>query len=242
VSHAEPIALYERSLALDRHFVPAQARLAGELAGRVLNDLTDSRDADIARAEELVEHALAAEPRNYLAHLAKGQVLRAQGRFEEAISAYETVIDLNRNFAYVMSCLGQCKLFTGCPEEAISLEQQFIRLGPRDHMIGIAYARIGDAHLLQSRTGDAIAWLEKARSAVPDHPHPHALLAAAYALEGQAERADDELALARRLSSDDRYSSIARLKAVRYFGVPKTRALFEATYLAGLRKAGMPEA
>jgi hypothetical protein len=38
-----------------------------------------------------------------------------------------------------------------------------------------------------------------------------------------------------------RYSSIARLQAVGYFGVPKIRALYEATYLAGLRKAGMPE-
>ena len=27
----------------------------------------------------------------------------------------------------------------------------------------------------------------------------------------------------------------------RYWGVPKIRALFEATYFAGLRKAGMPE-
>jgi hypothetical protein len=26
-----------------------------------------------------------------------------------------------------------------------------------------------------------------------------------------------------------------------YWGVPKIRALFEATYSAGLRKAGMPE-
>jgi hypothetical protein len=26
-----------------------------------------------------------------------------------------------------------------------------------------------------------------------------------------------------------------------YLGVPKVRALFEATYFAGLRKAGMPE-
>jgi hypothetical protein len=26
-----------------------------------------------------------------------------------------------------------------------------------------------------------------------------------------------------------------------YWGVPKVRALFEATYLAGLRKAGLPE-
>ena len=39
---------------------------------------------------------------------------------------------------------------------------------------------------------------------------------------------------------DDRYSSIARLKAFGYFGVPKIRALYEATYFAGLRKAGMP--
>jgi len=40
---------------------------------------------------------------------------------------------------------------------------------------------------------------------------------------------------------DDRVSSIARLKAFGYFGVPKIRALYEATYFAGLRKAGMPE-
>jgi len=53
---------------------------------------------------------------------------------------------------------------------------------------------------------------------------------------------DEFLAEARRLVADDRYSSIARLKAVvGYWGVPKIRALFEATYFAGLRKAGMPE-
>ena len=43
------------------------------------------------------------------------------------------------------------------------------------------------------------------------------------------------------LSGDDRFSSIARLRAVQYFGVPKIRALFEATYFVGLRLAGMPE-
>jgi len=31
------------------------------------------------------------------------------------------------------------------------------------------------------------------------------------------------------------------LKAAQYFGVPAVRALYEATYLVGLRKAGMPE-
>jgi len=31
------------------------------------------------------------------------------------------------------------------------------------------------------------------------------------------------------------------LSATLYFGMPNPRSLFEATYFAGLRKAGMPE-
>jgi Flp pilus assembly protein TadD len=96
-------------------------------------------------------------------------------------------------------------------------------------------------HLLQFRTDEAILWQEKARAAMPERPDVHANLASAYALKGETERAAAELAEARRLSSDDRYTSIARLKAVGNFGVPKIRALFEAAYFAGLRKAGMPE-
>ena len=71
-----------------------------------------------------------------------------------------------------------------------------------------------------------------------------AWLAAAYALRGETDRAAAELAEARRLSGDNRYSSLARLRAVGYWGVPavpKIRALFEATYFAGLQLAGMPE-
>jgi len=47
----------------------------------------------------------------------------------------------------------------------------------------------------------------------------------------------------RRLSGDDRFSNLARLREVEDLGqlIPKVRALFEATYIAGLRKAGMPE-
>jgi predicted Zn-dependent protease len=43
-------------------------------------------------------------------------------------------------------------------------------------------------HLVQSRTDDAIVWLEKARSAVPEPPNVHALPASAYALQGGRTR------------------------------------------------------
>ena len=120
--------------------------------------------------------------------------------------------------------------------------ERAIRLSPRDPDRGYWYSNIGQVHLLQSHTDEAIAWLEKARIAMPQRPDFHAYLASAYGHKGETERAATELTEARRLIGDDRYSSIARLKAVvGYWGVPKIRALYEATFFAGLRKAGMPE-
>ena len=204
--------------------------------------MTNTRAADIGRADGLIAEVLAASPRSTLAHMAKGQLLRTEGRCEEAIPELETVIAYNRNSPGALFALGVCKLQTGSIDETIQLEEQAIRLGPRDPYVFNRYLVIGEVHLLQSRTDEAIVWLEKARIGNPASPWPHARLASAYALSGELDRAAAELAEARKLSGDDRFSSLARLKAiVGYFGVPKIRVLFEATYFAGLRLAGMPE-
>jgi len=84
-NRAEAIGLFERALALDPQSVEAQSRLATALAARVLDNMTDMAAADILRAKCLAGLALAASSRSPLAHFAKGQVLRAQGRPEEAI-------------------------------------------------------------------------------------------------------------------------------------------------------------
>jgi adenylate cyclase len=240
--YADQISLLEHALAIDPCSAEARSLLASALMSRVISGLADSATADIKRAEGLVGQVLAESPRNPLAHFAKGQVLRAQRRFEEAIPEYETAIAFNRNWVGALHPLGQCKLFIGSIEETIPIEEQAIRLSPRDpELLGVWYSQIGLVHLLQSRTDEAILWQEKARVAMPERPDVHANLSSAYALRGEIERAAAELAEARRLSGDGRYTSISRLKAVGYFGVPKIRALFEATYFAGLRKAGMPE-
>jgi hypothetical protein len=95
--------------------------------------------------------------------------------------------------------------------------------------------------LLQSHYEDAIRWLEKARNATSWPAEVRSYLASAYGLKGESEHAAAELADARRLSPDDRYSSIARLRAVEHYRSPKIQALREDTYFAGLRKAGVPE-
>ena len=141
---------------------------------------------------------------------------------------------------FPMTALGWCKFLTGSMDEVIPPIERALRLSPRDLAISSWYGWIGLVHLLQSRLDEAVVWLEKARNANRVHPLIRGNLASAYGLKGETERAAAELAEARRLSSDDRFSSIARLKAAQYFGVPKVGALYETTYLIGLRRAGMP--
>jgi adenylate cyclase len=239
--YARAIELFERALALDPRSVEAQNRLAIVLVARVLDQMTSSAAADITRAEALVRQVSLAAPRSVLTHFAKGQMLRVQRRYAEAIPEYETAIALNRNYVNAFGTLAECKLFAGSIAEMIPLHEQAIRLSPRDPQISIWYFRIGVAHLLQSRIDEAIVWLERARGANAALPYAHSHLASAYALKGETERAIIELAQARKLSGDNRYSSFARLKAIQYWGVPNIEALYQATYFAGLRKAGMPE-
>jgi adenylate cyclase len=238
----EAVSLFERALALDPLSADAQSYLALSLVGRVLNLMSDSPATDIQRAEELIEWVLAASPNSAGAHFIKGQVLRAQSRPEDAIFEYEMTITLNHNHAAAYHYLGACKLLTGAVEEVIPLEVQALRLSPRDHDVGGRCWYIGAVHLLRSRLEEAILWLEKARSTWSWLHSVHAALAAAYALKGETDQASAALGEARKRS--DRYSSITRLKAApgrSWFGAPKLRALAEATYFAGLRKAGVPE-
>jgi adenylate cyclase len=239
----EAINLFERALALDPQSVEGQSRLAYSLAGRVLDGMADSAADDLARAEGLVDRALTASPRYALAHHVKGHVLRAQNRWQEAIPEYEAALALDHNWTRAFTNLGWCKLYTGSIEEVTPLVEQAIRLSPRDPDIGVCYYLIGTVHLLQSHTDEAIVWFEKARSALPTLSFPRSRLASAYALRGETQRAAAELAEARRLEGGNLFSSIAHVKAFpgAWLGVPKTRALYEATYFAGLRKAGMPE-
>ena len=94
---------------------------------------------------------------------------------------------------------------------------------------------------MQSRTDEAIVWLEKARSADPLFYSGRYFLASAYGIKGELDRAAAELAEARRLNPTDRYSTIARVRANGDLNTPAVRAQFEMIFLAGLRKAGMPE-
>ena len=240
---AAAIAEYEQALALDPHSVEAQGRLAVALASRVLDEMSDAADSDIERANGLVEQALAAAPGSPLAHFAKAQLLRAQHRCDTAIPEYETVLAANHNALAAIGNIGRCEILLGQLDDGVALEEQAIRLSPHDPFIGIWSLRIGQARLLQSRLDESIQWLERAHNHNPAFAFVPAWLAAAFALKGDLPRAVTELAEARKLSGNGSPASIATERAIsaRDFTAPAARGLLETTYLAGLRRAGVPE-
>jgi TolB-like protein len=239
---AEAIAEYQQALALDPYSVEAQSRLAIALSSRLLDHMSDTINTDIEQANHLVEQALAAAPESPVAHFAKAQFLRAQHRCEAAIPEYETVLAANRNVLAAIGNIGRCKIYLGLLDDGVALEEQAIRLSPRDPFLSVWYFRIGQARLLQSRVDEAIGWLEKAHNENSTLPFVDSWLAAAYGLKGDLPRASTELADARRLSRNGSPTSVsaARATSARDFA-PGTQGLLETTYLAGLHKAGVPE-
>jgi adenylate cyclase len=235
------ISLYEQALRLDPRSAEAKTFLAGALVNRVNFGFTPSPAVDLARAEKLIDEALAGGTRIPWAHYVKGTVLRNKGRWDDAVPEFEAALALNRNMTGPLQGLGWCKLYTGSLDEVIPLAEKAIRIGPRDPGIGFRYLMIGEVYELQARPDKAIVWFEKARGTIAAVPQLWAHLASTHALRGDLSDAAADLAEARRLAPDDRYSSIARLRAVGLWGVPKVQALFASTYFAGLRKAGMPE-
>ncbi len=238
-TYDEAVRDFETALALDPHAVDARAWLAVVLAVRVLDELSDFPSVDLHRAEQLAGEALAATPNSPLAHAARGQVLRAEGRCQEAIPEYEASIAIDRSRAPLYAHVGWCKFLTGSVDAVVPYFEQAIRLSPHEPGIAVWHGRLGIAKLLQSQTDEALVWLEKARSENARLPFVHAYLAAAYALAGDTERARRELAEAQRLNPG--YASLAQVEKSSLYGNPKIRAFAEATYFPGLRRAGMPE-
>ena len=230
---------FNKALELDPHSVDAAAYMAVALTVRVTDELTDSPEEDLHRAEQLAAQALAAAPNYGLAHYAKAQVLRAQSRFKEAIPEYETAIALDPSRAPAYAHVGWCQFLTGSAEDALPYFEHAIRLNPSGPGIAPWYGRMGVVQLLESHIDAALVSLEKASNENARLPFVHAYLAAAYALKGQTERAHAELAEAQKLSNA--YSSLANVEKSTWFDNTKIRALAEATYFPGLRKAGMSE-
>jgi TolB-like protein/class 3 adenylate cyclase/Tfp pilus assembly protein PilF len=239
---AEAVQEFERALEIDPRSIDAKLGIARILVGIVADGFSDSVQQDQARVEQLLGEVLDRDPNRSLAHAVMGTLRRTQSRMAEAQTELEATIALDRNDAWALRQLGQALAAAAQPEASIPYLEKAIRLNPREHSVGAAYAALGRSHLYLGHTDQAIALLRKARTEMPHMwTHPQ-YLAGALGLKGDIDEARAEIAEMLKLKPE--VNSVARLRAItvtRGGGDPRNQALREKTIYSGLRKAGLPE-
>jgi adenylate cyclase len=234
--------LFVQALEIESDNPEALAGLATTHIFEVLNGYYDTGNANrLDLADVLLTRALAIEPHALLAVKAKAALLRAQGRFDEAVVAAEAVIADNPGEPWAYKELGLSNLYMGRLEQALAWFGKADMFGPRDPGRWAWLDSQGHALVLLGRDLEAIRFLRMALDANPNAVSPHAFLAAAYALHGRLDEAREELARYALMRPSETVGSFRRDSPVPFrLTSPDYQRLF-ARLREGLRAAGMPE-
>jgi tetratricopeptide (TPR) repeat protein len=239
----EAVALFTRALQLDPGSVDAMVGIASTRIYQVVNQFqTVGREALLDEAESLVSRAGGLASDHIGVMKARAVLLRARGRFEDAIIAQLSVIALNPGEPTAYRELGLNNLYLGRPQEAANWFRRADTIAPRDRVRWSWLQGLGRALMHLGRDTEAIEALRLALHGNPNLAREHAFLAAAEALAGNIDDARHHLA---------KYDEIDPGMTVQRFAEERSSVPLEAVrpaylvgherILEGLRRAGMPE-
>jgi tetratricopeptide (TPR) repeat protein len=81
-------------------------------------------------------------------YLSLGNAYEQQGKFDEAIAAFQKSLELKPEFAFSLYELGYVYIKQGRYEEAVQPLQKLISIAPKhalaNHALGMSYARMGN--------------------------------------------------------------------------------------------------
>jgi TolB-like protein/Flp pilus assembly protein TadD len=235
----EAAAACERALDADPNNVTALSMSSVGYTMPILLGRSTDPGADLKRADELASRAIAVDANNSLGHVAKGNVLRVERRFDDAIAEFERALALDPNFADAYGLLGFAQLDIGQYQKAIEFFDKAIRLSPQNQQLAFWYLSKGQAYFGLQQYDQAIEWARRTIAINPNVSAALGTLAAALALTGHdAEARDAE----QRRAALSKVKNVAALKAFAPppSADPRVRASFDRA-IEGLRKAGMPE-
>jgi adenylate cyclase len=234
--------LFGQAIEIERDNPEAMAGIASTHIFEVLNGYHETGNAErLDLADGLLTRALSVAPRALLALKAKAALLRAQGRFEDAIMAAESVIEENPAEPWAYKEIGLSNLYLGRLEQSLGWFGKADGFGPRDPGRWTWLDGQGHALILLGRDIEAIRFLRMALDANPNALSPHAFLAAAYALLRRLDEAREELAQYNRLRPGETLANFRRVSPVPLaLTSPRYQLLFERLK-EGMRGAGMPE-
>jgi tetratricopeptide (TPR) repeat protein len=214
-----------------KFFMPVATGVSGDPKG------------DLERAGELATKALALDPDWTASHDAKGGILRAQGRPEEAVAEDERALALDPSDVYAVGGLGFGYERLGEFDRSLEYLDKAIRASPYDPRLRFWYASKAWDHFALKRYDQAIDLARRAIAIKSNYnPDSHLALVAALALTCHDAEAREALQRYLTLPSTGPLRTIAAWKAhqMSLGNDPRFLEMSERVY-DGLHKAGMPE-
>jgi adenylate cyclase len=191
----------------------------------------------------LTSKALALDADWTRAHALKGEILRNQGHYQEAVAEHERALALDPSNVDAAVDLGWDYQRLGRFDKSLEYFDKAIRTSPYDPRLAFFYSGKARANFGLKRYDQAIEWARRAIVIKPNYiPFSHATLVAALALTGHDAEAREALQRYLALPSTGPLKTISAWKA--YYspqGDDPARVEFNERTYEGLRKAGMPE-
>jgi TolB-like protein/tetratricopeptide (TPR) repeat protein len=229
--HLTAQALLEKAIAIDPNYGQAQALLAAShMFGAHLGWAEHAKAVPIA--ERAAVAAVQLDREDAWAHTALGSVYFSTRRLDDALSEYETALQLNPNFCLAQGYYALALSYGGRHEDSFEAAQRAIRLSPRDPALAIYYAIAGYARFLSRRYDEAIALAREAIRHRGDLTGAYRVLVVSASMSGDATTAEMALAELRRVQPSMSLAWAATQ-------LPWQNAADREHFLEGCRRAGM---
>ena len=231
------IDLYERALALDPQNESAMVGLSFALNDRAGNLWSEDPEGDMARADKLADSALALQPDDAWAHLAKAQVFLHKRQWKAAMSQDEAALADDPNNAKAHADLSMWNMFLGHSENGFAGVETALRLSPRDPTVSEWQFYMCHLHTHLAQWEQAIEWCGRSIASGRANMFPFVDLAAANAWAGHDKEAKEAVAQLRKLYPD---FTVRTWAGIHWSDDPTFNAQYQRI-VEGLRKAGLPE-
>ena len=231
----EAIRLIEEVLQLD----PNNAMALSDLAynwhfGSIFGWTSEPPQVAMQKMGEAARRAVAADDRDAMAQTALGLYELFSNQHDDAIKRINRAIELDTNSSFARGNLGVAYNFGGEPDRAIVALQEAMRLSPRDYLMVVWHTCYAWSHLHAERFAESVDCAKQAIDFNPSFPDSHGILAASAAHLGRMTEAHAGLAGFVRLLPG---LSLSDPRLIR----PFRRQVDRERFLAGLRKAGLPD-
>jgi len=231
----EAIVLLERALAIDPFYAPAAAMIGRCRFFQSIQGWGSLSDAEIAEGVQLARQAIDVGKDDPETLCTAFTLSIFAGEHATATTAVQRAFSLNPNSVHAWMTSGWNSAFLNRPDPAVDALQRAIRLSPLDPLGYLFAAGLAFAHAVAHHYEEAIEWADRSLQQQPRFVIPIRLRTALCAYLDRTEEAREWLG---RLLELQPGLTITKYKAAAEVWFSPE---FLSWYLAGLRKAGLPE-